>query len=70
MATQMQKSGGLPLTRGGLENVATEKPKSHQELGLCLILIGLLVWTLIVSLRGVDWPAISHTVKALLTAIW
>ena len=58
MATQVGKPGGPMLTRGDVESLAPEKPKGHEELGLCLTLIALLAWALFVGLRAVDWPGL------------
>jgi hypothetical protein len=69
MATQVGKPGGPMLTRGGLDDVAREKPKDNQELGLFLALIALLAWALFVIVRAVDWPAVSHALGSLLAMV-
>lgn len=69
MAVQSGKAGSLALGRGGMEGPAAEKPKGHEELGLCLALIVLLGWALYVGLGGVDWSAVGHTFKALMAWI-
>lgn len=69
MAMQLEKSGGLMLDRGGMEGRATEKPKNHQELGLFLALIALVVLALYVSLHTLDWPVVTHAFKAILAII-
>lgn len=66
MATQFEKRGGLTLPRSGPESLAPDKPKAHEELGLCVALVVLLVWALYVGLGGVDWTAVSHTFRTLL----
>ncbi|HET9180119.1 MAG TPA: hypothetical protein VFQ24_17325 [Terriglobia bacterium] len=68
MATQADKSGGVALG-GGAQNFAKEKPKSYEDWGLLLALVVLLGWALFVGLRGVDWPALSHTLRALVAYI-
>lgn len=67
MTTQASKAGGLVL--GGAQNFAKEKPKSYEDWGLLLALVVLLGWALFVGLRGVDWPALSHTLRALVAYI-
>ncbi len=69
MAMQSEKAGGPMLPRGGAGALAAEKPKSHEELGLCLALVVLLGWALFVGVRAVDWSAVSHTFKSLLAFI-
>lgn len=69
MAMQSDRAGSLALGRGGPEIAATEKPKRHEELGLCLALIVLLGWALYVGLGGVDWSAVGHTFRALVAWI-
>jgi hypothetical protein len=68
MATQVGKAGDMTFGRG-TENIAAEKPKSYQDLGLCLALVVLLVWALFVGFRGVNWPAVSHAFRALVALI-
>lgn len=72
MATESAKTGGLALShsRSRRERAAKEKAKSGQELGLVLAFVVLLVWALYVAFDGVNWLAISHTIRALLVAIW
>ncbi|HEV2246436.1 MAG TPA: hypothetical protein VGW37_07265 [Terriglobia bacterium] len=69
MALQAGKSAGLALGRGGTQGFAKEKSKSYEDLGLLLALILLLGWALFVGLRAVDWPALSHTLRALVAFI-
>ena len=70
MAMQSEKTGGLTLSGGGPGVAATEKPKGHEELGLCLALVVLLAWALFVGVRAVDWSAVSHTFRAILALIF
>ena len=69
MATQMEKAGSLSLGRGGLEGLPKEKPKGHEELGLCVALVVLLALALFVGLRGVDWSSVGHTFSSLMAWI-
>jgi hypothetical protein len=69
MAMKSEKSGGLTLTRNGLQDLQEEKPKSYQDLGLCVTLVVLLAWALVVSVRAVNWPAIGHAFSSLLAWI-
>jgi hypothetical protein len=66
MAMQLEKSGGVAIVRGGREGSAAEKPKYHDELGLCLALILLLAWALFLGLHTLDWAAVTHAVKVFL----
>jgi hypothetical protein len=69
MAMQSDKTDGSVLSRGGAGALAAEKPRSHEELGLCLALVVLLGWALFVGVRAVDWAAVSHTFRSLLAFI-
>lgn len=69
MASQVMKPGGLTLDRRDAKELAKEKPRSYEDWGLLLALVGLLVWALFVGLRGVDWPALGHTFRALVAYI-
>jgi hypothetical protein len=69
MATQSQKTGGPTLYRDSSGALAPEKPRKHEELGLCLALVVLLAWALFVGLRGVDWSALGHSVSSLVAWI-
>ena len=69
MASQAGKAGRFALGRGGAQEFAKEKSKGYEDLGLLLALIVLLGWALFVGLRGVDWPALSHTLRALVAFI-
>ena len=68
MAGQFEKSGSLTMERG-LEVPAAEKPKAYEELGLCLALIAMVGWALYAGLHTLDWQAIGHAFKAVLSAI-
>ncbi len=70
MATQSEKMGGLGFSGGNQGVAAAEKPKKHEELGLCLALVVLLGWALFVGVRAVDWSALSHTFKAILALLF
>ena len=69
MATQVGKPGGMTFGRGRSDELAQEKPKSYQDLGLCLALFLLLAWALVVGFRGVNWPAVSHAFQAIVAMI-
>ncbi len=69
MAMQSEKTGGSMLSRDNGGAVAAEKPKTHEELGLCLALVVLLGWALVVGVRSVDWVAVSHTFRSILAFI-
>lgn len=69
MATQFGKSRGLTFGRSDAQEFAKEKSKGYEDLGLLIALIVLLGWALFVGLRGVDWPALSHTLRALVAFI-
>lgn len=66
MAMQSGKANDLALPRSGSAASAAEKPRGHEELGLCLALVVLLAWALYVGLGAVNWAA----VKALLAVIF
>lgn len=66
MAAKFDKAGSMASGRGGAEVAAAEKPRAHEELGLCLALVVLLAWALYVGLGGVNWSA----VKAFLSVIF
>ena len=70
MAFESVKTGGLALHRNGRKHPTKEKEKSGQELGLVLAFVVLLAWALYVAFGGLSWMAISHTIKALVAAIW
>ena len=69
MAMQSERTDRLAFPGGGPGGPATEKPKGHEELGLCLALVLLLAWALFVGISAVDWSAVSHTFRAWLTLI-
>ena len=66
MVKQSEKMDGMRLSGGSPGVAATEKPKGHEELGLCLALVVLLGWALFVVVRAVNWSAVSHTFGVLL----
>jgi hypothetical protein len=70
MAMQSEKTGGLALSGGSPGVAAAEKPKKHEELGLCLAFVVLLAWALFVGVRAVNWAAVSHTFKAILAFLF
>lgn len=69
MATQVGKSRGLTFGRSEADGFAQEKAKGYEDMGLLLALILLLGWALFVGIRGVDWPAVSHAISALVAWI-
>ncbi|HEX5412009.1 MAG TPA: hypothetical protein VFZ27_09115 [Terriglobia bacterium] len=69
MASQAGKSGGLTFGRGDAQEFAKAKQRGHEDIGLLLALVVLVIWALFVGLRGMDWPALSHTVSALVAYI-
>lgn len=69
MATRMEKAGSLPLGRGGAEGLPAQKPKGHEELGLCVAFVVLLAIALFVGLRGVDWSSVGHAFTSLMAWI-
>lgn len=69
MAMQSKKVDPFAPAQAVPEGLAPEKPKGHEELGLCLALVVLLGWALFVGLRGVDWSALGHSFSSLLAWI-
>lgn len=69
MATQSERLSDLKFDRRGTGSRAAEKPKTNEEMGLCLVLIALVAWALFAGLRTVDWPAVGHTFQAILAWI-
>jgi hypothetical protein len=70
MLSESAKTGDLALSHSSQGHVAKQKPKGVPELGLVLAFVVLLAWALYVFFDGVSWLAITHTIKALLAAIW
>lgn len=68
MGTQLGKSGSLTLNRGP-QAQAAEKPKSYEELGLCLALVLMVGWALYAGLHNLDWAAVGHVIKVILATI-
>jgi hypothetical protein len=70
MASESLKSGGLALHGSGRRHAEKPKQNTGQEKLLFAAFVVLLLWALYVAFDGVSWPAITHTIKALLAAIW
>ena len=72
MARRFEKSGGLLFCYGSSQAPATEKreSKGHRILGILLALGVLVTGMLIFAPHALGWPAVSHTVKAFVNAVW
>ena len=72
MAIRLERSGGLIFIHGAPEDTETPKGKSknRRRLGLLLALIALVMGLLFAGPHALGWPAVNHTLKALLAAIW
>lgn len=69
MAMQSQRVDPFAPGRGDHVVPVPEKPRGHEEMGLCLALIVLLGWALFVGLRGVNWSALGHSFSSLMAWI-
>jgi hypothetical protein len=69
MATQVGRQGGMTIFRDRSVELAREKQRGHEDVGLCVALFVLLGWALFVGLDGVNWPAVGHAFRAILGLI-
>ena len=72
MAIRLEKSGELILIHGTPDPPAKKKwwDKKPRGLGMWLVLTLLVAAVLFAGTVVSGWPAVAHTVKGLLAAVW
>jgi hypothetical protein len=58
MATEPDRWNGLAIPGGHPGGRGKAKPKSHQDMYLCVAFVVLLAWALFVGVGAVNWSAI------------